>query len=137
MILVRLPDWDQRLVAFTRSVLRRPFEWGGHDCALFAADAVAAMTGFDLAADYRGQYASEEEAWEFLASLGYFDLEALAAARLPRRSIAEARRGDVALAAGEFGDFLAICDGETMVGPSARGVSHTPMTSAKAAFGVG
>lgn len=34
-----------------------PFAWGSNDCLLFAADAVEACTGLDLAAKWRGQYA--------------------------------------------------------------------------------
>jgi hypothetical protein len=42
---VRAPDWEQRLRALIRSAERRPFEWGVHDCALFAFAAYEAVTG--------------------------------------------------------------------------------------------
>lgn len=54
----RLPDWRPRLIAFVESVRTRPFAWGHHDCVMFAASAVAAQTGVDLAAPWRGRYDS-------------------------------------------------------------------------------
>lgn len=54
----RLPDWRPRLVAYLEGVRARPFAYGSHDCALFAAGAVEAMTGIDPAGDYRGRYDS-------------------------------------------------------------------------------
>lgn len=59
--LARVPDWRPRLVAYLEEVRTRPFAYGTHDCALFAAGAVQAMTGHDLAAEFRGQYASLKE----------------------------------------------------------------------------
>lgn len=61
MIGTRLPDWRPRLVAYLAEVRTRPFAYGTHDCALFAAGAVEAMTGHDLAAEFRGRYASLKE----------------------------------------------------------------------------
>jgi hypothetical protein len=39
-----------------------PFVWGTHDCALFAADSVQAITGVDIASDFRGKYHDEDTA---------------------------------------------------------------------------
>lgn len=50
------------LRAFLRAARERRFEWGRHDCLLFCADWVARHTGRDLAAPWRGTYASEREA---------------------------------------------------------------------------
>lgn len=57
----RLPDWRPRLSAYLERVRRRPFAYGTHDCTLFAAGAVEAMTGVDLAVDFRGRYRSLKE----------------------------------------------------------------------------
>lgn len=40
-----------------------PFTWGANDCALFVADAVEAMTGVDIAEDFRG-YSDEAGAFD-------------------------------------------------------------------------
>ncbi len=45
-------------MAYLETVRARSFAYGSHDCALFAADAVQAMTGTDLAAQFRGRYDS-------------------------------------------------------------------------------
>ena len=54
--MTRLDDWHARLAAYVYEAGRTPFAYGAHDCALFAAGAVAAMTGTDLASDWRGRY---------------------------------------------------------------------------------
>jgi hypothetical protein len=55
--LVRAKDWQEG--AYHRFLLeraQRPFAWGSNDCALFAADGIEAMTGVDIAFDFRGRY---------------------------------------------------------------------------------
>lgn len=58
----RLPGWQDALHDL---IVRRraiPMEWGKHDCCLWVADAVLAMTGFDPAEHYRGTYSSPQGA---------------------------------------------------------------------------
>lgn len=134
----RIQGWEQALVTSTASKLRTVWAWGEHDCIIFAADCIKAMTGQDLAEEFRGQYDNEAEAWALLGSIGYEDLGALVSSRLPEIKPRDAMRGDVVLMAGEEGDFVAICDGLTAVGPRApRGINHNPMTAAKRAWRVG
>lgn len=45
------------------------FAWGTHDCALFAADGVQAMTGVDIASDFRGRYTDEAGAKAAIARI--------------------------------------------------------------------
>ena len=52
----RLSNWTAPLIEYLAAAARRPFKPGHHDCALFAAGAVAAMTGTDFAAQWRGRY---------------------------------------------------------------------------------
>ena len=47
-------DWRSRLSDYIDSVRFAPFEPGTMDCALFAAGAVLAMTGEDIARTWRG-----------------------------------------------------------------------------------
>lgn len=54
--LCRAPDWEERLSVYLDRVRDEPFKWGSHDCALFAAGAVKAMTGTDPAAAFRDTY---------------------------------------------------------------------------------
>ena len=116
--------------------MRTPYAWGQHDCALFAAGAVEAMTGIDFAAEFRGKYEDEDGARRLLTSLGCGDVGDLASRYLPEITPAEARRGDVVMIEGQLGPFLAVVDGRTAVGPSARGLTHTPVELATRAWGV-
>ncbi|HEY1844473.1 MAG TPA: hypothetical protein VGH05_06385, partial [Buttiauxella sp.] len=56
---MRYPDWQRQLVNTLQAAKQRPFLWGEHDCALFAADCVKAMCGEDFASAYRGTYSTE------------------------------------------------------------------------------
>jgi hypothetical protein len=51
----RLPDWADRLARFLDERRNAAFDPQTHNCALFACDAIAAMTGVDLAAEFRGR----------------------------------------------------------------------------------
>jgi len=49
-------DWPEILAYRVESMVGVSFEWGKTDCCMFAADIVAAMTGIDYAAEFRGRY---------------------------------------------------------------------------------
>lgn len=70
MPLQRVQHWAER--PFDEFLLERahaPFAWGVQDCAMFAADGVLAVTGVDIADDFRGKYASEDEAFALIQSV--------------------------------------------------------------------
>lgn len=141
--MAKLKGWDQALVRLNMSKMRKPWQWSQHDCCIFAADGVMVQTGVDFARDFRGQYETEGEAYALLAYLGYADLGALVSSRLPEIMFEGnpapmlARRGDIVLMPGEHGDYLAICDGITAVGPTIpRGIRHADMSIAKRAWRV-
>jgi len=69
---VRKETWPTDLADFIESRKDTPFQWGIHDCTLFAADAALAMTGTDLAASYRGTYDSEIGAARIIVAAGGF-----------------------------------------------------------------
>ncbi|MET0376885.1 MAG: hypothetical protein ABW128_21845 [Rhizorhabdus sp.] len=54
--IVRFPDWEERLALYLDTRADMPFRWGHHDCALFAAGAVKAMSGVDPAEVFRDKY---------------------------------------------------------------------------------
>lgn len=139
----RLPDWKPRLVAFLQrqAELRRPGD--ELDCALFAAAAVNAMTGVDLAMPWRG-YGSIEEGMEALRAAGFTDHVALAASLLEEIRTgdgepwpAAAQPGDVAVVPVEGGRSLGIVQGQAIyvVGRGGR-LSAVPLTRATRAFRV-
>lgn len=92
----RLPDWPERLAAYIDARRRQPFAWGQQDCALFAADAVLAITGRDLARPWRGRYRSAAGAARILREQG--GLHGMADDALPRLPhVGQAQRGDLLL----------------------------------------
>jgi hypothetical protein len=67
---VRQKYWATRAYhQFLRSRAKTPFAWGTHDCALFAADGIQAITGVDIAADFRGKYSTEAEAMALIQTV--------------------------------------------------------------------
>lgn len=92
----RLPDWRQRLQSYVVSSMRNRFRPGEHDCALFAAGAVGAMTGVDPAASWRGAYRTLADGEVMLKGLGYADHTEAVAAILEEIAPAFARVGDLA-----------------------------------------
>lgn len=93
---MRREDWPQRLDAALGAAKARHFEWGAHDCALFALGVAQALTGIDYGAPWRGAYASEAEAGNILAAGG--GLEAMVSALgFQPMPVNLAQRGDLVL----------------------------------------
>jgi hypothetical protein len=68
--MLRLDHWATRgFHDFLLSRAQAPFAWGQHDCALFAADGVLAITGVDIADDFRGKYSDEASAFAAIAQI--------------------------------------------------------------------
>ena len=109
----RFEDWPARLGDALAAAADRPFEFGKHDCCLAVADVVLAITGTDLAADFRG-YEGKRAALAILKKHG--GVIGIAEAMAARLGIAEvppglAQRGDVVIVKDEQGrDTLAIID---------------------------
>jgi len=119
----RLPDWSTRLQAIVALRLSTPFAWGAHDCVLFAADCVRAVTGVDPAAGMRGRYVTERQARRLLRQRG--GLARLAAAHLgPEVSPLLAQRGDIGLCEHEGRVLLAVCNGDHWLAPGPQGLGH-------------
>lgn len=66
----RLPKWRGLLSNYLIEVDGVAFRPGKHDCALFCAGAVRAMTGFDAAKGWRG-YRTLKEGGKRLQQAGY------------------------------------------------------------------
>ncbi len=70
MTIKRLEHWDTtHLHQFLLERRKTPFKWGGHDCCLFAADAIQAITGVDIASDFRGRYSDQASALDAIKSV--------------------------------------------------------------------
>lgn len=134
--MTRLPDWRPRLVAYLEDAARRPFRPGRHDCALFAAGAVAAQTGADPARGWRSRYRSLRRGRAALREAGFEDLAALAAHHLPEIPPIMAREGDIALLreAGELA--FGVVQGPMIYVLRPDGLGLVPLTQAERAFRV-
>lgn len=130
---VRLARWEPRLRLYLEEQRHAPFAWGRNDCALFVAGAVAAMTGVDLAAAFRGGYSDARGAAAALKAHGAGTLRATVTALLgPALHPARAMRGDVV----ECRKALGVCTGGWfwMVGENEHGqpgLLRLPMTLAE------
>jgi hypothetical protein len=70
MALIRTKHWATREYdAHLRSIAGKPFAWGAHDCCLFAANAIQAFTGTDIAADFRGKYTDKVSAFKAIQTI--------------------------------------------------------------------
>ena len=70
MPLERKLHWaTQTLNDFLVTHAHQPFVWGTNDCCTFPADAIEAFTGTDLAADFRGKYSTEAEAFALIKTV--------------------------------------------------------------------
>lgn len=147
MTLIRTEHWATRaLDGFLRARARQPFAWGSNDCALFAADGVLAMTGVDIAAEFRGLYDSAAGAREAIRSVcGGEGLAAAAAWCAERHGLPEwptplyARRGDLVLI-NENGSLIAglvHLTGRHVVTPGSEGLLRHPLRLAVRAWHVG
>ena len=133
MATTRTRGWQGRLVDYLASVSRRPFDEAEHDCALFTSGAVAAMTGVDHAAAWRGTYGSTTEGLRALKAAGHEDHVALVASLYPEVEPAFADAGDIGVV--ELGNWplLGIVQGEGVYVVTEKGlgvVSRLLMTRA-------
>lgn len=130
----RHPDWQARLVAYLHAARLQPFAYGRHDCCLFAADAVAAMTGIDIAAPWRGRYTTLRGGIRVLRRSGYRDHVALAAAWFPEVPAFSAQPGDLAVIATEAGPALGVVQGEAVYVLGPQGLGLVSLLSVTRAF---
>lgn len=134
----RLPDWPARLHAFVDGVKRQPFDYGSHNCAQhWAAGAVKAMTGEDVAKGYR--FKTARGALSAMKRAGFNNIADMAASMLPEIHISQARVGDIAAVPKDdvFGFTLGIVNGEMILVLREDGMGLVPLFDATRAFRVG
>lgn len=133
---MRNPNWRSELAVYVESVAREPFRYGSHDCALFVAGAVKAMTGEDHARGWRGKYRSLKRAQVVLGQKGYADHVAMVADHLEEIPPLMARVGDVAVLVSEGGFVLSIVQGAHVWAVTPAGIETRPLTDVVRAFRV-
>ena len=133
--MTRHPDWQKRLIAYLSQVRARPFKTGRHDCTLFSAGCVEAMTGVDLARGFRG-YRTPREGQRMLERKGFTDHVDLIASQLEECRPLMARPGDVAIIEPASGLSVGIVQGQYIYVLSPAGVGLVNLTDAIRAFRV-
>ena len=71
----KLPDWEPRIAAYLDACATRPFAYGAHDCCLFGAGAIEALTGHDAGKPWRGKYRTEAGAAKALKRRWFDDID--------------------------------------------------------------
>lgn len=142
--MARRSDWPERLGATIEDWRRRPFQWGQHDCCLFALRCIDAMTDAGLLGRFAGKYDSERSAMRILAPHG--GLEGLArgiAAEFACQQVGAllAQRGDIVMAGVGLGGAPALgvvaLDGCNGLFIGAEGLQAVPLRSCRQAWRVG
>lgn len=134
--IARKPGWRGALTHYVIATARDPFAWGKSDCAIWAAGAIEAMTGTDIARGFRG-YRSWAGGVRKARAKGFEDHVAYFASLFPEIPPSMAQIGDVACVPAD-GDTLAIgiVQGEGIYVPMPEGRGIVPLTSAIRAFRV-
>lgn len=126
---MRRADWHQRLCAWLAEAADRPFQPGRHDCAIFAAGAVKAITGKDQARGWRG-YRSLERGQAKLRERGFEDHIALAMSLYPETTAPIP--GDLAVITTPDGPGLGIVQGPLIYAVAPVGWALVPHALATA-----
>lgn len=123
------------MIAAIEARSARAFAWRrGRDCVSFAAACVKAQTGVDILSDVP-RWKSLREAVAVAEQVG--GLAPALDEKLQRVPPALAQRGDIAgLTDDAFGVRLMIVEGETLVGPGARGLERLPRQAMTIAWSV-
>lgn len=144
MSLKRFEDWTVRLDAYLIWIGEDAFEWGRHDCALFACNVVQELTGADLANDFRGKYHTKAGAYAALKKFAGGGLEKTAEKIAAEHGMEEvpvrmAQRGDIVLLEATEGPTLAVVclDGTHVTAPGPTGLTRWPVDKGLRAWKVG
>ncbi len=138
MILQRKENWKDILYYYINENQNREYELGVHDCALFASDVILAMTGTDLAEDFRTGYKTKTGYLKIFKRLNVRNLEELANIKLGwSKSVSEAKAGDMVLYIdSDKIEHLGICIGLFVVIPGIEGLHYIYTSRCKLAWSV-
>ena len=129
--LARHPGWPLALEYAIEGARHRPFDWTAHNCATFAADCLAAITGVRVHHQFAALMATERRARAFGPALAHRVDVVLGADR--RVAPALAQRGDVLLLALSGYSALGVCSGLSAAAVGPEGLAFVPMEAAQCA----
>jgi hypothetical protein len=131
----RVQDWQVRFADICNERKDAKFVWGSHDCCLWAADVVLALTGTDFGKPFRGQYDSALGAARVLEQHG--GVEAIATKSLgnPIPTLM-AGVGDIVAVEVAGRKSLAVCNGAYLLAPGLTALELLGFDAAVAAWKV-
>lgn len=115
---MRRSDWEQRLNDYLAGAMREPHSFGKHDCLLFSAGVVKAVTGKDHGRGHRGKYDSALSGAKYLKHLGFDSPAAMIDSILDEKPVGFAQRGDLVLASD---GIPAVCMGDFALSVGQKG----------------
>lgn len=124
---------QERLNNYLDSMKSRRFKPGTHDCGLFVAGWVKALTGKDYGKPYRGQYKSIQEGKTALQDEGFPTHVEYVASILSETPPAMAQTGDIAIVEG---DALGIVASDRIFVLRPDGLGHVSRIKAERTFTV-
>lgn len=130
--MTRRPDWTVALWDTVDAWSSEPFQWGVHDCCLFAARCIDAMTDTDYAVSLRDCYDDKESAQAFIAYHG--SIQSAIGSFLGDMVDARPRRGDIAIVDTASGDGVGVCVGPTVAVPGDGGIVFYPISACRGAW---
>jgi hypothetical protein len=135
----RLEGWESRLNAVIEGARDKPYVLGSWDCFRLACNVLEALTGVDRWPEWRGRYATKEQALRLLASrASSFEDAGDGFFGVPHVATAFARRGDiVALATGDGAKHLGVCLGSRAACLSESGLVFVPVAKCLCVWRIG
>lgn len=140
LTLTRRDDWQARYSAFMNHQRLVPFVWGLNDCAIgFAFGAVEAITGHDMAEEFRDRYQDEAGAVTVMRAKGVKSLADLMALYLPEHHPSQADIGDIGIVPDKspLGGSLCLFDATGVIVRNTDGHAMRPRSDATRSFKVG
>ena len=133
---MRLYNWESRLSAYVTTVAREGFEYGRHDCALFAAGAVEAVTGTDPGPAFRGRYSTLKGGLKAVRKAGFSDHVAVMRASCPAIPRASVMAADLAIIGDGAEAALGVVQGAMIYVLRDTGLGLVPLDAATEYLGV-
>lgn len=105
-------DWPEQLAKSIENARNQAFRWGENDCCMFANRVYCAMTGQDIAAEFRGTYKTAAGAMRALKKRGFHSIrEAVSHYVGNEINPKQAQRGDLVLVVRDGAESLGVCVG--------------------------
>lgn len=128
---MRRDNWQVHLLEAIESARHVQFEWGKHDCVIFAASCVEAVTEQNPLTDI-APWTSKMTALRRIKEVG--GLEAWLDARYQRIEWHQAQRGDLGIMDQQDGLVLVVNAGHVWVGPSEEGLTTSKPNDVRIAW---